>query len=316
MKDSYEKSHNLYKYLDVEGARKTLIGQSFLYSVPEEFNDPFDCDLKIPMTGEANDLKIFSNQISKWLSGQSSPFNNPSDSEMKTHICNEWQRLRNLNRKERLKELSSNKKTVEAKWINYLKKMISSQLEHYQTMSKRGRVLCLSSCNDNILMWSHYADHHKGIVIEVQPTSKVPNLISLAQRVSYENEFPKPLSYKKFAESWLTWDEKVIAKSSENLYKSFVLTKSNDWGYENEWRIIHSLREEDDSRCGAVLIPFKSEVIKSVYFGCRTSDLDKKSIKLILNQMHPHVKMYEMQKSESNFSLIPKIVNCTVAAVA
>lgn len=37
--------------------------------------------------------------------------------------------------------------------------------EQVNELSKTAGIVCFSATNDNILMWSHYADQHNGVVI-------------------------------------------------------------------------------------------------------------------------------------------------------
>jgi len=49
-------------------------------------------------------------------------------------------------------------------------------------------VLSLSAKNDNILMWSHYADYHKGFCIEFKRSPDNP--LGSTQPVEYVKEYP------------------------------------------------------------------------------------------------------------------------------
>lgn len=88
-------------------------------------------------------------------------------------------------------------------------------------------IYCLSEDRLNILMWTHYANSHKGYCLEFAPTrdSRLTN----AARVHYASGYP---TIGFFTEG-----------PSAHLDKA-LLTKHREWGYEREWRVIDVLHGE------------------------------------------------------------------------
>ena len=92
-------------------------------------------------------------------------------------------------------------------------------------------VLSLSEVPDSLLMWAHYGAAHTGFVIGFSS----PHMI-LATKSSHRHvakvryRFNRP-SRQTFEE--ITNDE-------------LLLTKSNEWKYEREWRILDSWASADD----------------------------------------------------------------------
>ena len=97
-------------------------------------------------------------------------------------------------------------------------------------------VTCFSSVKDNYLMWAHYADDYKGICIEFDfiETDFFDNSElefvrkGLSGKVNYSTEFPKITFHEKFLD-W-TYIQTQI--------KDAFFTKSVDWMYEKEFRIL------------------------------------------------------------------------------
>ena len=83
----------------------------------------------------------------------------------------------------------------------------------------RWRIYCMTPHPDSILMWSHYADNHRGICLEFAVSQQV---IGSAMEVQYLDEYPK-------------WTPQSWANSNTT---EVLLTKSDAWKYENEFRII------------------------------------------------------------------------------
>jgi hypothetical protein len=109
---------------------------------------------------------------------------------------------------------------------------------------------------DNLLMWSHYADNHKGICIEYDLTyliSKIddkksnPNIlfhlfpvVYLENRINDEAAFNNLLYASKSINQYkLDLKNKNHHDDVEwhNDIKMLFLIKSKSWGYEKEWRI-------------------------------------------------------------------------------
>lgn len=108
--------------------------------------------------------------------------------------------------------------------------------EMKEVMDKTYRVGCLCTDYKNRLMWSHYADGHKGFCIEYDfsvPCKERGDLLVLP--VVYSRERPKfPWSVA------LAADKKSDAVKSDGaraMIRSLV-TKDDAWQYEDEWRII------------------------------------------------------------------------------
>ncbi len=90
-------------------------------------------------------------------------------------------------------------------------------------------VACFSEKCDSLLMWAHYADNHQGMCVEYDLVKMVKELNLAPIPVIYSNE---RVILNKLNPSTVYQD--AHAKVIEGL-----TTKSLDWSYENEWRVIH-----------------------------------------------------------------------------
>jgi len=120
----------------------------------------------------------------------------------------------------------------------------------------------------NILMWSHYANSHKGICIRYKLNSKA------IKRFQTQNTFTNlyEVKYKK--------NVGLQDESSATTRKLFA-TKQEDWDYENEVRILHFDPENDDEFLQLSLEKIEGK-IEAIFFGYRCSDKDKELIKNLL----------------------------------
>jgi hypothetical protein len=91
------------------------------------------------------------------------------------------------------------------------------------------RVGCFSECNDSILMWSHYADHHRGICIEYETRwLSFPEGLGFLHPVNYHPELFDATEYFQYV---------------HDDYNNLMLTiaachKAREWAYEREWRYV------------------------------------------------------------------------------
>lgn len=187
----------VYKYLSFsEGSLAVLRNQTLKFSSFDGFNDPFDCIAEYDV--EAS-LKYF----------QSNP-------ELYKQIGD----VKGLSPAKRLQS----KGVVDAG----IKKQIESGALHNDVVKKVG-ILCLSHKDDNILMWSHYADNHKGFVVEFEVDfsdakygSKAVERTLIGYPVEYSEKMPIV----------------TAARGDFDSVKKMFLTKSLDWEYESEYRVL------------------------------------------------------------------------------
>jgi hypothetical protein len=94
----------------------------------------------------------------------------------------------------------------------------------------RWRIYCLTPCASSILMWSHYADDHRGICLEYSTDDP---MFASAREVSYFKSYPD--STPQLLETQTTDPSRSV---SEPHGLDLLLMKSDVWSYENEFRII------------------------------------------------------------------------------
>ena len=142
--------------------------------------------------------------------------------------------------------------------INGIQIDVDSFEEAMRTMKQMG-VLSLSEINDNILMWSHYSESHTGFCIEFERTdSNDLGNWDLCAPVNYDENLPtfKPIELA---------DTKTVTQ--------ILLTKSDLWVYEKEWRIIAKKGNQTYSLPGN---------ITGIIFGYKMSSDKRRKIMAIL----------------------------------
>jgi hypothetical protein len=104
-------------------------------------------------------------------------------------------------------------------------------IQGFKRRSKEFGVSCFAQDWDVPLMWSHYADSHRGMCIEYQV-----NPMMLAQD---PNDLHFGQHYLRYTTELPTICLSEILFSPHQVLSSMLATKHADWSYEKEWRLIH-----------------------------------------------------------------------------
>ncbi len=174
-------------------------------------------------------------------------------------------------------------------------------LPHVQSGMRAGLrnlgILCLSESFDNLLMWGHYTMNHKGIVIEFNPHH------SFFHQQRTEEDDLRYLRKVKYSES------RPLLTLSDLSFEDMCLTKSLEWKYEQEWRMMVSLADAEnvlninDEDIHLFRVP--RQCITGVILGCRVTAEYRKQIVSTLNSHsdYAHVALWEAMLDEHDFSL-------------
>ena len=153
-------------------------------------------------------------------------------------------------------------------------------------------VLSLSEKRDSLLMWAHYAASHSGFLIGFDSEANILAIESPHRhmaRVNYTTQRP----------TTATWEE----ITNEEL----LLTKSKEWEYEGEWRIIDSLYsadgEADQDKPDYWPFLLNPAAIKEVVVGCRSGELHKKIEKILEQPKYKHIEVLRGYKDPKEYKL-------------
>lgn len=144
------------------------------------------------------------------------------------------------------------------------------------------------------LMWSHYAEDHKGICILYEFPEKFINEPSNkfigASGVSY---LSNPIT------NWLkSFDISLLTGSNHNftlqLFRHLLTSKAPSWYYENEARIIKEGH-------GTIEIP--REYLKQICFGLHTSSSDEELITKIVDAYYNNVTLCKARRTRDDFGI-------------
>jgi hypothetical protein len=233
----------LFRYFDAAGGLATLSGCELRFSNPTSFNDPFELTPRIskPSDELLLDRLLADHLVEDFFHSVGSP-----KGMTRTESDNEYHAIELPKRFLKLQETKGwEQKASRLKW------------EMIGTFSKGFRVLCCSHREDSILMWSHYAAKHTGMVVEFEVDELFPGmpLATYFREVRYRSSPPTI--------SGLHAD----VQSFEEAMELALTTKALEWAYEEEVRImmpVTLLQGEKDHRYRV----FDPKSIKRVIVGC------------------------------------------------
>ncbi|MBM4163942.1 MAG: DUF2971 domain-containing protein [Lentisphaerae bacterium] len=155
-------------------------------------------------------------------------------------------------------------------------------------------VVCLSAVRDCELMWAHYAQYHRGLVVELD-ISGLPDVD--LRLVHYSQDRPT-------LDLSVVQDAQLVAEAGDRL----LWTKSIKWKYEREWRakIPKRCLETDgavDTSSVYLLLP--PEAIRSVIIGIRTNeDLRDRVVRAMDTPDLKHASCLQACMHETDFKIV------------
>jgi Protein of unknown function (DUF2971) len=280
-----------YKYYTAHAGKLTLKNTTIKWSTPSLFNDPFDNQFELYF--EEPNEKLIEESLNRFLQSLTSaePLKpNQFGPETPAMESLRQMHLQHPDLKYTEEEIAYLREGVIEGMQRVIKLAPETNAEIRRFLADI-TVFCLSETHDNLLMWSHYAQSHTGVVIRFLSLQEVDSPIMTAQPVRYTTQIPR----QRFA------DLMDFNESLNGLLATITLTKGDVWAYEKEWRIIASLRNK--SRTYEIL-PFAPEEIGAVYLGCRIATIDKNEIIAITRSKYPKAKIFQAEKHPTDFSLI------------
>ena len=188
---------------------------------------------------------------------------------------------------------------------------VKKHLDDFLTTNKRRyAILSLSTTNNNLLMWAHYCDSHRGFVLGFDSTdtffqTRRVNAFSTLAEVHYSDERP----VMPAPEQWDGSREQILEMvGSEDLAKLMFYTKSSDWAYEHELRIIanpevadHHDRTSDGNHL--YLYRFPPACLKEVIFGIRMPRDQREKITKLVKERYEGIKLFQAKLGAERFDL-------------
>jgi hypothetical protein len=282
------KAMPLYKYMSGEGALRFFRSGMLRFTQPVEFNDPFEMQPFLRGLADGPMLeKQFHEQFGATL--------DPEIEAMLAKLTPEQRaRVDSNSIRQTVQQQAPEALGILKKLTQIITPLVDRQI--YKTVNENLGALCLTEKPDNLLMWAHYADHHRGVVIEFDQNHDFFN-----RRLGPQDDF------RHFRKVDYTQDRPAVFLADSNAV-AFFYFKSKEWEYEQEWRLIVPLvdcstRIHREIGLPICLFSVPPECIRSIIVGCRMPERKKYELtkEARLNPPFQHVTFEQAYPDERVF---------------
>lgn len=163
---------------------------------------------------------------------------------------------------------------------------------NFEELKMTTGISCLSEADDSLLMWAHYANNHSGMCVEYE-------LLEINKQLGFS---PIPVIYSDERVRFCTMNMDTIDADSVGIFIESLTSKSLEWSYEKEWRII-----QDNVACGTNWNEEKKgallEMIRptSVILGCMAKPEFEKIVREYCEECK--ISLYKMEKDMTQYCL-------------
>ena len=177
-------------------------------------------------------------------------------------------------------------------------KIVTQVKEFLDAFRQTMAITCFSENDDSLLMWSHYGYNHQGICVAYE-----------LQKIYSELDIcPVPVVYTNDRVCLTLVDLNNVENSSLSFLAGSLTTKSPEWSYEAEWRIVcdgTACSTGWDASKGALFPAIKPAAIT---FGCAADENDEFWKEVEAYCRENSINLYQMEKHETEYRLIRKPV--------
>ena len=246
-----------YKYRSIFGqsgefVKRTVCEDEIYFPPPASFNDPFDC--RPAFSFDVSDEELVADYI------RIAKKHGPPMSDRELHE----------DAMKMLADPARNPKNPDV--------CAAIQDRHSEVMTNAVGVFCVSTVRDDILMWSHYADCHRGICLEFDGLGK---LMAHAQKVVYTEE-------RRFI--------RMPGDDNDTSLEKALLTKSKHWEYEQEWRLIAY-------KNGPGVQKFRPENLTGIIVGAQASNKAIQNVREWIEKHPTFIDLYQARVNRYKYTL-------------
>lgn len=143
-----------------------------------------------------------------------------------------------------------------------------------------GGVSCFAEKNDDLLMWSHYGDSHKGFCLEFRTDF---GTFEKLRRVAYSKSMPQ-IDLREFSAN----------PGNTDFIGDLYCTKASEWSYEQEWRLLRDV---------SGLHAYEQKELKAIYFGPRMDNHAKEQLRTIAQGLSSGIELWQVSQAKDRFEL-------------
>ncbi len=274
----------MYKYISDVQIENVLFKNTLRFTQPSQFNDPFECTpvLKGISTRESLSGYIDENKAIEMA----------IESIRNTDVSSKFKSDLEL-RKVASDFYYSNKELLFNATYKGSEEIAQSSVQEgiKSGVNKGIGVLCLTENRCDHLMWAHYANDHKGMLVKFNTDFPFFNQQRSVDDLCYK--FDKVEYFQERKEQFL-----VDLERAAILYQ-----KNHCWAYENEWRVARPLVSLNEVKSGVFVASFDWDIIREIVFGVNCNTETKKHTISHMRSVAPHVEIREAILSNKQYEI-------------
>lgn len=244
---------SLFKYFPAEYIKDKKTGKRINYalenlnsntlwaSIPDAFNDPFECDFYF------------------------------TKDDILDYMLLEYPQM-----KQRINNMRNDPNECAQIETSY-----SDMQSAMEQIKKQFGITCFSTSDSELLMWGHYANCHRGICAEYD-AAEIKKCNGIVRIVNYDTEILRVRDFSPDA---------LMESAEKTLH-----TKSKEWSYENEVRIIIS-----PIQSGLSGTTWDAPIPKSIRLGVKADERLKAEIKDLCKEKG--IDLYQMKKVPGQYAI-------------
>jgi hypothetical protein len=291
----------VYKYVDQDGVRKIIANGTLRFGRPADMNDPFDIYIEdlfnvsleeIQQRSIAPLLELLEQDPDRFASFTSAE---PEGAKRVAEL------VKSMSRPERaalVVAITSEKIEMEDGELADMRKRMEPQLESIIAEFKNSGIFCATRNHDNLLMWAHYAQQHRGVVLGFRPDIERDSFLAILEPVQYTDA--RPTFYKPIddmIENNGIFTPSNVAKLRHALFHS----KSTHWSYEEELRVV--IPREVPVGQSATFLRFYPHKLCEMYLGCRVDGTFRSEIMAAAKALNSSIAIFDARPDKASYAL-------------
>jgi hypothetical protein len=149
-------------------------------------------------------------------------------------------------------------------------------------------VLCFSRTWENPLLWSHYADKHRGVCLGLDVSGK----------------WITEVTYASSRFRWQLAAALAAPGKGERLIRSLFSTKFRDWIYEDEVRVLIMLKQEQKDG-NHYFADFDADMkLREIIFGPRCAMLDQTALRSAVRAYNDEIRLVKARLAFHSFKIV------------
>ncbi len=285
----------VYKYMTADTARIILSTGRLRFQSPYRYNDPFDSQWDVHWPLLTPEAKAFERDLLDRAIRDPGSWPDDADPAHRTAMNRERARINALpevDQEDAIRALVNDL----AHWSDIPIELRARLLD----IRHRMRILCVSVRNDSILMWSHYTDNHRGVILGLSSEKLEHRWKRPLLPVQYSEGPPRLIDHESWIRASVFGNEDRAMPG--RLWEQWALTKHCGWCYEKEWRF--ATHEPRGTLGDYRDIDFPADALVEIATGCRTDEVAAQELRALAHSIHPQVRCYRMSMDPTRFALV------------